>query len=300
MAAVRRHAHERLGHEAGDQAELARHLRADLAVGREPVGGAQGIVVGEIELELARRVLVVALDHVEAHLAGVFDHPHRDRAQALELVDMVAVGLRGAAGGVAGLVLLQPHHLGLAAHAQLHAMLLAELGMVALEVAAAVGAQEAAGLVVLLAIAEADAEHARHPLVPGQLAEGLGIGDADQLGRLGPVADILAVPVGEQVGGRAVDELEALLGGALPMVGGDALADDAAGDRDELVVDVGDAQLVDLLADLLDQLGAPVGADILVDRQLRHLHPPPCWFRAAPPQLHGNGLFETGCSRPAA
>jgi hypothetical protein len=40
------------------------------------------------------------------------------------------------------------------------------------------------------------------------------------------------------------------------VIGGDALADDPPGDRDELEVDVGDPQLVDLLADLLDQLGA--------------------------------------------
>ena len=93
VAAIGRHAHERLAHEAGDDVELARHLRADLAVGREPVGGAQRVVVGEVELELAGRVLVVALDHVEAHLAAVVDHPHGDRPQALELVDVVAVGL---------------------------------------------------------------------------------------------------------------------------------------------------------------------------------------------------------------
>jgi hypothetical protein len=39
VAAIGRDAHERLAHEAGDDAELARHLRADLAIGCEPVRG---------------------------------------------------------------------------------------------------------------------------------------------------------------------------------------------------------------------------------------------------------------------
>ena len=40
MAAIGRDAHEGLAHEAGDDAELARDLRADLAIGGEPVRGA--------------------------------------------------------------------------------------------------------------------------------------------------------------------------------------------------------------------------------------------------------------------
>ena len=69
VAAVGRHAHERLGHEAGKEPELAADLAADLAVGGEPVGRVLRGAEREVELELARRVLVVALDHVEAHLA---------------------------------------------------------------------------------------------------------------------------------------------------------------------------------------------------------------------------------------
>ena len=46
------------------------------------------------------------------------------------------------------------------------------------------------------------------------------------------------------------------------MIGRDAFADDAAGHRDELVVDVCDAELVDLRADLLDEFGATVGLHI--------------------------------------
>ena len=67
VAAVGRDAHERLGHEAREEPELATDLAADLAVGGEPVGGVLGRAEGEVELELARRVLVVALDHVETH-----------------------------------------------------------------------------------------------------------------------------------------------------------------------------------------------------------------------------------------
>ena len=44
VAAIGRDAHEGLAHEAGDDVELARHLRADLAVGGEPVGGPQRVV----------------------------------------------------------------------------------------------------------------------------------------------------------------------------------------------------------------------------------------------------------------
>ena len=265
MAAVRRHAHERLCHEAGDEVELARDLRANLAVGRQAVGRAQRIVVGEIKLELTWGVLMVALNHVEAHGVGVLDHAHEHRAQALELVDVVAIGLGEAAIRPAVLVLLQPHHLRLAAHAHVHVVLLLELGVVDAQIAAAVGRQMTAALVVLLAIAEAGAEHPRHPLVPGQLHERLGIGNADQLGGLGPVADVLSVAIREEVGRRSIDELEALLRRALPVVGRNALADDAARHRDELIVDVSDAELVDLLAHLPDEIAAAGRVDVILE-----------------------------------
>ena len=90
-------------------------------------------------------------------------------------------------------------------------MVLLELVVDAAEIAARIGGQEGAGIVALLAVAEQRAPEPRHPLVPGELHEGLGLGDADQLGRLRPVAEIVAAPVEEQVHGGAVDELEALL-----------------------------------------------------------------------------------------
>ena len=55
-----------LGMKHGNSVELAADLPADLAVGREVVGRLLGAVEAEVQLELAGRVLVVALDHVEA------------------------------------------------------------------------------------------------------------------------------------------------------------------------------------------------------------------------------------------
>src|SRR6187549_1020579 len=119
MATIGRHAHEGLAHKAGDDAELPRYLRADLAIGGEPVGGPHAIVEGEVELELAGRILVIALDHVEAHLAAIFDYAHVDRPQALELIDVVAIRIGVATCRLTILVLLEPHHLRLGAVAKL-------------------------------------------------------------------------------------------------------------------------------------------------------------------------------------
>ena len=296
VAAIGRDAHEGLAHEAGDDVELARHLGADLAVGRQPVGRPQRIVIGEIELELAGRILVIALDHVEAHLAAIVDDAEIDRTQALELIDVIAIRIGIAAGRLAVLVLLEPHHLGLGTVPELEPMLLLEQVVDAAEIAARVRGQERAWLGALLAVSEQRAPHARHPLVPGELHEGVGLGDADQLGGLGPVAEILAAPVDEQVHGGAVDELEALLGNAFPMVGGDALAHDAAGHRHELQVKIVDAELVDLLADLLDELLALGVLDEPLDISLPSLNSRHTPFT----QLHGNGLWEVGCNSPLA
>ena len=99
----------------------------------------------------------------------------------------------------------------------------------------------------------------------GQGHERLGLGDADQLPRLGPVADVLAVAVDEEVRRRAVHELEALLGHRLPVRRGHALPHDPAGDGDELVVDVGDPRRVDSPAHLGHALRAPVCVDELLE-----------------------------------
>jgi len=89
--------------------------------------------------------------------------------------------------------------------------------------------------------------------------------DADQLGGLGPVAEIVAAPVEEQIHGGAVDELEALLRHALPVVSRNALATDAAGDREELQIEIFNAELVDLFPDLLDQFLAARRLDEQLD-----------------------------------
>ena len=57
-----------------------------------------GAVEAEVELELAGRVLVVAVAHVEAHRLAVGDDVEEHRTQLLELVDVVAVGLGHALG----------------------------------------------------------------------------------------------------------------------------------------------------------------------------------------------------------
>ena len=95
---VRAHAGERLGHEGRQQVVLATDRGADLAVGRDVVRRPDRTVEAEVQLELARRVLVVAVAHVEAQRLPVLDHVHQHRTELLELVDVVAVGLRDALG----------------------------------------------------------------------------------------------------------------------------------------------------------------------------------------------------------
>ncbi len=153
------------------------------------------------------------------------------------------------------------------------------------EIAAAVGCQVPAAVDVFLAVAETGAEDARDALVPGKLHEGLRIGNADQLGGFRPVADILAVAVDEEVRGRAIDELEALLRRPLPMVGRDALADDAARHRDELIVDVRDAELVDFLSHLPNEIAAARCIDVFFEI-CRRLHGTHSLFARVATDLH--------------
>src|SRR6266508_1829158 len=105
-------------------------------------------------------------------------------------------------------------------------MLLLEHVVDATKIAARIGGEERSGLIALLAVTEQRAPESRHPLLPGELHEGLGLGNADELRRLRPIAQILAAPVEEEIHGGAVDELEALIRHAFPMVGGDAFAAD--------------------------------------------------------------------------
>ena len=253
MAAVGRHAHERLRHEARERVHLATDLLADLAVRREVVRGDLGAIEVEVQLELARGVLVVALDHVEAQTRGVLHDLVDQRLELGELVDVVAEGLREALNRRRAVrVVLQPHHLGLSAGLQMHAGLGLEGRLRALEQAATVGGEVGAGVDVFLATAEQRAEDATDLGIPRQLRERLGVGQTHQLARLGAVADVLAMAVDEQVRRSAVDELKALAGHTLPVLRRHTLAHDAAGHRRELVVDVLDALGINLATNLLD------------------------------------------------
>ena len=262
VAAVRRYPHERLGHEAREGAEFPAHLPADLAVGREPVGGELRPVEHPVELELAGSVLVVTLDHVQAHRLPVLHDLVDERLELGELVDVVAVRLGLAVhGGRAVRLDLEPHHLRLGADPQMQPGLLLELLVDAPQVAAAVRGQVAARVRLLLAVAEQGAEHPRGLGIPRQLAEGLHVRQPDELGGLWPVADVVAVPVDEEIGRGPVDQLETALRHPLPVVRRCPLAHDPAGDRGELVVDVGDPLGVDLGADALDRFRSAIGGN---------------------------------------
>ena len=109
--------------------------------------------------------------------------------------------------------------------------------------------------------------------IPGERLERVGLGDADELRGLGPVPDVVAVAVGEEVRRGAVDELESLLRDRLPVLRRNALAHDAAGDGGELVVDVGDPLGVDAPTDLLHEIRTSLSPDEALQVG-RHLTPP--------------------------
>jgi hypothetical protein len=211
---------------------------------------------------------VVAVAHVEAERLAVLDHVHEDRAELLELVDVVAVGLRDALRLLAVLGALEPHHLGLDADEELQAQLLLELVRDVLEVLAAVGVEQLARLRVV-----AVAVHARDPRIPREDRERVEVGDRGELGLLGAEPDVVAVAVGEEVRGRAVDELVAPLGDLREEARDDALAHDATGDRDLLEEDVLDALGLDAARDLLDALAAAGLVARLLERRGRRLDP---------------------------
>ncbi len=255
MTSVRRHAHERLRHEARERVHLAPDLTTDLSVRGQPVRGELRAVEVEVELELARRVLMVTLDHVQAHRFAVLHHLVDDRLQLRELVDVVAVRLglafhrRRSVG-----IRLEPHHLGLGTGPKVQAGLRGEVVVYPLQVPAAVGGEVCTAVDLFLSPPEERAEHPGRLAIPRQYTERLDVSKTDQLAGLRAVADVVPVPVDEQVRGGAVDELEPLTGDVLPMLGRDALAHDPTRDGDELVVHVGDALGVDLLANLRDGL----------------------------------------------
>ena len=156
-----------------------------------------------------------------------------------------------------------------------------KIGMGAAQIAAGVRGQERAGVLAFLAVAEERAPHPGDAFVPGQLAEGLGLGHADQLGGLGAIAQIFAVPVGEKIDRGAIDQLEALGRNRFPVVGRNALAANATGDRDKLQVEILNPKLVDFLAHLPDHFVAAIGLNELLDIGVSH-NLPPCLTGSLP------------------
>ena len=171
-------------------------------------------------------------------------------------------------GSCAVLGLLQPHRLGLDPDQELVAELLLELVRDPLEVLAAVGVEQVTGLGVV-----AVAVHAGDPLVPGEHGERVEVGHRRELGLLGPKPDVVAMAVGEQVRGGAVDELVALLRDLREERRHDALAHHAAGDRHLLEEHVLDALLLDPARDLLDLLASSGSVPSLLERRRRRRDP---------------------------
>jgi hypothetical protein len=217
-----------------------------------------------VERLSAVRILVVAVGRVDSEPLAVVDDVEDDLAQLFELVDVVAPGLGQPDGVVRVVGLLHPHHLGLDAAEERVAELLLDLVHDALQVLARVGLERIAGLgVVAVAVDACDA------VVPRELRERVEVRDRGELGLLGAEADVRVSPVDEQVGGRAVDELVALLGDLLPLRRDDALAVDVAGDRDLLEEDVLDPALVDQAADPADLLEPALIVPGLLERRER-------------------------------
>ena len=192
---------------------------------------------------------MVAVRGVDADPFAVVDHVEDDLPELLELVDVVAPGLRETLRFVRVVRLAHPHHLGLDAAEERVAELLLDLVRDPLEILARVGFERLAGLGVV-----AVAEDPRDALVPRELRKRVQVGDRCELGFFGTEADVAVLSIDEQVGGRAVNELVALLGDLLPLRRDDALAVDMTRDRDLLEEDVLDAPLVDELAELPDLL----------------------------------------------
>ena len=156
----------------------------------------------------------------------------------------------------------------------------------ALEVLARVRVEQLAGLRVV-----AVAVHARDARVPGQHGERVEVGDRRELGLLGAEPDVVAEAVGEEVGGRPVDELVALLGDLGEERRHDALAHDAPGDGDLLEEDVLDALGLDLARERLDLRGTAGLVPGFLERRRGHARTSALQHRGdtAPERVRGSG-----------
>jgi hypothetical protein len=158
---------------------------------------------------------------------------------------------------------LQPEHFRLEPDPQVQSIVrLAEFGVEALEVSARVVLVVLAGETRVLEAVVERAEDAGDTLVPGELAEGVRVGQRDALHRVGIEPDQVAAKVRRHVGDAAHPRLHALARLHLPVPGRSGLAHHTAGDRDVLVVDVLDAERVDLLSHPLDHVHASLLGDV--------------------------------------
>ena len=186
------HAGQRLGHEGGEDALLARHLLDHHAGRHHGVGHGEGVGVAQVDLVLAARVLVLGVLDGDAHL---LEHQHRAPAQVAREVGhgQVEVGA-GVEGDRA------PLGVGVGEVEELH------LGRGEEGVAGGPGplerpAQGVAGVTLERRAVEVgdvaeDAGHLRVVVVPGQQLEGLGVRAGQDVGLLDPA---------EAVDGRAVE-----------------------------------------------------------------------------------------------
>ena len=191
---------------------------ADLPVGGQPVAGSQGVVKHEVDLELARRVLVVTLNHVETHGLTIRDDPGVDARQFLELVDVVGERLGRPAVRPAVFAAPEPGHFRFTAMSKVESVMVChELLMDAPQVAAAILLHESARIGSFLAGMEDRAVDARGLPVPGQLAERLGIGDRYQFMGIGRKSEEVARAIGKDIGEAAVPCLDSPGGHGFPV-----------------------------------------------------------------------------------
>ena len=155
VTTVGRYSHERLRHKAWEGTELTADLLADLTVGRKAVSGEFCPVEVEVEFELTRGVLVIALNHVKAHCLAVFHHTVDQRLQLCELIDVVTVRFgESLNGGLAVGIDLQPHHLGFATGAEVESVLGFKLGVDPLQIATTIRREEGAAVYFLFPTAK--------------------------------------------------------------------------------------------------------------------------------------------------
>ncbi|MNM81174.1 hypothetical protein D3C81_931660 [compost metagenome] len=255
VAAAAHAAGGRLGHEAGAHAEFVGDLAADQAVGDQAVGGQFAGIEHPVQFELAR-VLVVALDHVQAHGAGVLHHALEDRPHRLQVAQVV--GGAGAGAHLHFQLVAEPGHLRFAAGLQAQPGVGDERLVAVDQQAARVGGEDlAADLRAMVGLVET-AEEGADRGVPGQHIEAADIRQRGEFGGLCAAAEQHAGAGALQVGERRAVKLHAFLQVAQQVLGRHHLGDHPAAEGDHLVVDVFHAGLADAGIEVLGDCGAGV------------------------------------------